>query len=150
MFLGVGVGQSTDRPLTGLGTPSWRARVRGRVRHHRVLDITWRMTVLLVGSIVLAAGVVMLVTPGPGWLGLILGLAILASEYAWAERLLTRAKAGARAARDRAMDPTLRRRNLLLAAAVVSLLALSGAAYVSIFGWPEIAATAWDQAASWF
>lgn len=140
----------TDGQLTGLGTPSWRSRVRRRVRHHRVLDVTWRMTVLLVGSIVLAAGVVMLVTPGPGWLGLILGLAILASEFVWAERLLKRAKAGARAARDRAMDPALRRRNLLMAAAVLSLLAVSGAAYLSIFGWPEFATSAWDQAASWF
>jgi uncharacterized protein (TIGR02611 family) len=43
-----------------------------------------------VGLIVVLAGVVMLVTPGPGLLGIAAGLAILASEYTWAERLLRR------------------------------------------------------------
>jgi uncharacterized protein (TIGR02611 family) len=36
------------------------------------------------GFTLLAFGVVMLVTPGPGWLSIGLGLTLLASEYAWA------------------------------------------------------------------
>jgi hypothetical protein len=45
-----------------------------------------RMAVLVVGVVVLAAGAAMLVLPGPGVIVLILGLAILATEFAWAER----------------------------------------------------------------
>jgi hypothetical protein len=31
----------------------------------------------------------MLVLPGPGWAAVILGLVVLATEFAWAERVLT-------------------------------------------------------------
>jgi uncharacterized protein (TIGR02611 family) len=40
------------------------------------------------GFLLLTAGVVMLVTPGPGWLAVAGGLGLLASEFAWARRLL--------------------------------------------------------------
>ncbi|WP_205712217.1 PGPGW domain-containing protein [Euzebya rosea] len=45
-----------------------------------------RVAVTVVGGVVLAAGLVMLVTPGPGLLGIVAGLAILAREYTWAGR----------------------------------------------------------------
>lgn len=32
----------------------------------------------------------MLVTPGPGWLVILLGLGLLAAEFVWAQRLMTR------------------------------------------------------------
>jgi hypothetical protein len=35
----------------------------------------------------------MLVTPGPGWVAIGLGLALLAAEFVWARRLLNRLKA---------------------------------------------------------
>lgn len=34
----------------------------------------------------------MLVTPGPGWLFIVIGLGILATEYVWAHHLLSKAK----------------------------------------------------------
>jgi hypothetical protein len=40
------------------------------------------------------------VTPGPGILLIIAGLAVLATEYVWAERLLNLAKQKAAQARD--------------------------------------------------
>ena len=40
----------------------------------------------------LAGGVVMLVLPGPGLAVIVLGLAVLATEYAWAGRLLAVAR----------------------------------------------------------
>ena len=40
------------------------------------------------GFTLVAGGLVMLVTPGPGWLTIAAGLALLASEFAWAHRLL--------------------------------------------------------------
>ena len=40
----------------------------------------------------LLAGVVMLVTPGPGWIVILLGLGLLAAEFVWARRLMDRIK----------------------------------------------------------
>ena len=71
-----------------------------------ILRFIRRSTVLvgvgLVGGLVTTAGVVMLVTPGPGLLVIIAGLAILATQFAWAERALDKVKDRARAARDKA------------------------------------------------
>jgi uncharacterized protein (TIGR02611 family) len=50
---------------------------------------------ILGGFTLLLAGIVMLVTPGPGWLAIIGGLAMLAAEYVWARRLLDRLKSEA-------------------------------------------------------
>ena len=55
-------------------------------RHTRKIFIT------IAGWAVLIVGVIMLVTPGPGWVFIILGLGILATEYAWAHRLVEKAK----------------------------------------------------------
>jgi len=42
----------------------------------------------IVGGIVLVAGIIMIPYPGPGWVVVFIGLAILAQEFAWAERVL--------------------------------------------------------------
>jgi len=49
-----------------------------------------RIAVLVVGLVLLVAGVLMLVLPGPGVLVTMAGLALLATEYEWARRLLAR------------------------------------------------------------
>ena len=51
-----------------------------------------RIVILIVGSTVLLIGVVMLITPGPAVLVIILGLGILALEFAWARRWLRKAR----------------------------------------------------------
>ena len=58
----------------------------------RTLKGAKRLVVLVVGLTVVAAGIAMLVTPGPGWLTILAGLAILATEFVWAGRLLKRVK----------------------------------------------------------
>src|SRR5262247_2189494 len=47
---------------------------------------------VVAGFTLLAAGVVMLVTPGPGWVAILLGLGLLAAEFVWARRLMDRIK----------------------------------------------------------
>lgn len=42
----------------------------------------------IVGGIVLAAGIVMIPYPGPGWVVVFIGLGILAREFTWAQRIL--------------------------------------------------------------
>lgn len=49
-----------------------------------------RLMVFILGMAVLLAGAAMLVLPGPGVIVIILGLVILATEFAWAERVLDR------------------------------------------------------------
>ena len=51
-----------------------------------------RIAITAVGFTVLVAGLVMMVAPGPGIAAIVLGLAILATEYVWAQRALHRAK----------------------------------------------------------
>lgn len=46
----------------------------------------------MLGTVVLAAGIIMIPYPGPGWLVVFAGLAILATEFVWAKRLLERAR----------------------------------------------------------
>jgi Putative transmembrane protein (PGPGW) len=45
--------------------------------------------VLVVGSLMLAGGIALLVLPGPGLLVIAVGLAVLATEFAWPRRLLS-------------------------------------------------------------
>ena len=52
-----------------------------------------RIAKTVAGFLLLAAGAVMLVLPGPGWLTIFAGLALLASEFEWAQHLLDRLKA---------------------------------------------------------
>ncbi|CAA9280312.1 MAG: FIG00998039: hypothetical protein [uncultured Corynebacteriales bacterium] len=42
----------------------------------------------VLGSLIMILGLVLVPLPGPGWLIVFLGLGILATEFAWAERLL--------------------------------------------------------------
>ena len=53
---------------------------------------TKRFFVLLIGVTVVGIGIALLVLPGPGILVMIGGLALLATEFAWAEGLLHKAK----------------------------------------------------------
>jgi tellurite resistance protein TerC len=62
----------------------------------RLVRITYRQArravILLLGSSVLAAGIAMVVLPGPAFIVIPTGLAILAVEFAWARRWLSRVK----------------------------------------------------------
>ena len=55
-----------------------------------------RLIVLVGGGTVLAIGVIMIVAPGPALIVIPAGLAILATEFIWARRLLTRVRDYAR------------------------------------------------------
>jgi tellurite resistance protein TerC len=51
-----------------------------------------RLIKIVFGFTLLAIGAALLVLPGPGWLVIAFGLAVLAGEYVWARRLLDRLK----------------------------------------------------------
>src|SRR5690606_27996853 len=54
-----------------------------------------RLVILVVGVTILLIGAAMLVLPGPAMVVIPAGLAILATEFVWARRLLQRVKAQA-------------------------------------------------------
>lgn len=58
----------------------------------RTIDQVRRFFKILAGFTLLVAGAVMLITPGPGWLAIFLGLTFLAAEFVWARRLMDRMK----------------------------------------------------------
>jgi hypothetical protein len=51
-----------------------------------------RIAVSVVGAALLLAGLAMLVLPGPGLIVIVLGFAVLGTEYAWAAAALERSK----------------------------------------------------------
>jgi uncharacterized protein (TIGR02611 family) len=55
--------------------------------------VAWKSVVATIGVTLLAVGLVLLVTPGPGWAIIFLGLVVLASEFAWASRLVAPVRA---------------------------------------------------------
>lgn len=51
---------------------------------------------LVGGFTLIALGAVMLVTPGPGWLAIFAGVALLAKDYEWARRWLDKLRESGR------------------------------------------------------
>jgi uncharacterized protein (TIGR02611 family) len=66
-------------------------------RHQRAVKAARKIAVTILGVAVLAAGLAMVVLPGPGLLVIVLGLFILSLEFEWAARRLDQA-------RDKALD----------------------------------------------
>jgi uncharacterized protein (TIGR02611 family) len=115
------------------------------------MSATTKVVVTLVGAAVLTAGVIMMVTPGPGLVGIVAGLAILATEWEWADRWLGAARRKLHDAREAAaaMDPRVRRRRILLTALVVVVVVGAVTTYVVLADWPGWSVSAWDRAQSW-
>ena len=118
----------------------WRMRVIGR---SRVRQIAWRTFITVVGGAVTLAGVAMLALPGPGWAAIFLGLAILASEYLWARRLLRYTKDRAQGAASAVLAKENRAITLGLAAVFVLLAAAVISWYLYRYGWTLDGAKGW-------
>jgi uncharacterized protein (TIGR02611 family) len=108
---------------------------RERARQRRALDLTWRLVVFMVGTAVIGAGLAGLILPAlPGWVLIFIGLGLLATEFAWAERLLDRVKDRVAVATDAALNPAKRRRLIVLTVVVVALVAAFSTWYLAIYG----------------
>ena len=82
------------------GTFSDRFAYRAVLRRNRVLDLTYRIVVGVVGAAIIVVGIILLPLPGPGWLIIFTGLFVLGTEFEWAERLLEYARDKVRAWTD--------------------------------------------------
>lgn len=65
--------------------------------------------VAVVGGTLITVGVVLLVLPGPGLLLIAMGVAVLATEFAWAEATLNRMKQAGTAAVGKAKQVVSRK-----------------------------------------
>lgn len=133
-------------PEAGSRPARERSSLHRRLHANPALSLTTKIAVTTIGVLVLLGGVLMMVTPGPGIVGIALGLAILATEYEWAHRWLQKARDKAHEARLRAeaMDPKVRRRQLLVSGLVVLALTAGVVTYVAIYDWPTVAVAGWD------
>ncbi|MDD2859356.1 MAG: PGPGW domain-containing protein [Candidatus Nanopelagicales bacterium] len=83
--------------------------VRARNRWSSLPGPLRKIAVAVAGGAVMAAGAAMLVLPGPGIAGILVGLAILATEFMWARTALAHARRRWHDARARV--PRRRRRD---------------------------------------
>ena len=74
-----------------IGSPFWMKQV-SRIWDTENIKIARRVIVSVVGATVLLIGVALLVLPGPAFIVIPIGLAILATEYAWARRWLKKVR----------------------------------------------------------
>lgn len=119
----------------------WRQRFAGESRSRQFV---WRLVATTIGCAIVLVGLAMLVLPGPGWVLIFLGLAVLATEYAWAHRLLVFTKNKAQGAASAAISEENRRRTVAIAVIVLFLVAAAVSWYVYVNGWSL------DRLLGWF
>ena len=111
--------------------PKLIEKLDARRATHRERSRLFRIGFGLVGIVVLVGGLVMLVTPGPAFVLIPIGLAMLSLEFVWAERLLEKSLEQAHIAQEKAAQTTRTQRVLAgLATAVVI-----GACVLAILRW---------------
>lgn len=120
-------GDAGDEPVLGSRAPHF-------IRKSRALHLSWQVGVFVVGLAVVIAGIIMLPLPGPGWLVIFGGIGIWATEFVWAQLVLRWTKRKVSEATQRALDPKVRRRNIILTTIGLVIVAAALAVYVWKFG----------------
>ena len=78
----IALGESPERPIRRM-----LRRARSWIDTRPRLRMAYRIGVGLLGGTIAVLGLILVPLPGPGWLVVFLGLAILGTEFAWAKRL---------------------------------------------------------------
>ena len=121
-----GSGATEEAPL-GSRAPEF-------IKARRTLHLSWQVGVFVVGLAVVGAGIVMLPLPGPGWLVIFAGMAIWATEFVWAQLVLRWTKRKVTEAAQRALDPKVRRRNIILTSVGLVIIGVLLGVYLWKFG----------------
>jgi uncharacterized protein (TIGR02611 family) len=111
--------------------PKLIERLEARRETHRERHLLFRIAFGLAGVLVLIGGLIMLVTPGPAFVLIPIGLAMLSMEFIWAERLLEKSLEQAAIAQEKAAQTTRTQRIL---AAIATLLAIA-ACILAVLWW---------------
>ncbi|MFC6065646.1 TIGR02611 family protein [Streptomyces ochraceiscleroticus] len=104
------------------------------VKRSRTLHMSWQVGIFIIGLAVVVGGIIMLPLPGPGWLVIFAGMAIWATEFVWAQLVLRWTKRKVTEAAQKALDPKVRRRNIILTTIGVVIIVAALAVYVWKFG----------------
>jgi uncharacterized protein (TIGR02611 family) len=111
-----------------MGTESQRPplieRLRAQRHRHRKRPRPIRALYVVAGFTIVLAGVVMLITPGPAFVVIPVGLAVLSLEFAWAEQLLEAAVKKGEQAKLRAAEASRMERALSVAAVLLACAAI--------------------------
>jgi len=109
--------------------PHWLLPARTWVHGKPGGPLIWKIAISVLGAAIVGLGLLLIPLPGPGWAVVFLGLAVWATEFVWAQRLLRR---GRRLLRE--WTDWLRRQPLAIRALVglAGLLVLAGLGYL---GW---------------
>ncbi|MFB7309403.1 TIGR02611 family protein [Streptomyces sp. NPDC056192] len=110
------------------------SRAPGFIKASRALHVSWQVGVFVVGLAVVVAGIIMLPLPGPGWLVIFGGMAIWATEFVWAQLVLRWTRRKVTEAAQKALDPKVRRRNIILTVVGLVIVAVLVGIYVWKFG----------------
>ena len=103
--------------------PKLVERLEARRATHHQRSRLYRIGFTTLGMLILLGGVVMLVTPGPAFVLIPIGLAMLALEFTWAERLLEKSLQQAQIAQEKAANTTTLQRVLGVLAGLAALAA---------------------------
>jgi uncharacterized protein (TIGR02611 family) len=119
-----------ERPDEDDDTPELLVKLRERKERHKQRHIVHRSAVVVLGTLIVIAGIVMSGpgVPGPGIAVILIGLGLLALEFDRAERLLERAIVWADRAKDRAEETSTKQRVLAGIAGAVAASAFVAAA----------------------
>ncbi|WP_372351950.1 TIGR02611 family protein [Streptomyces sp. KL116D] len=123
-----------DDTVSDSGAKPLGSRAPGFIQERRALHLSWQVGVFIVGLAVVVAGIIMLPLPGPGWLVIFGGMAIWATEFVWAQLVLRWTKRKVTEATQRALDPRVRRRNIILTTVGLVIIAVLVGVYVWKFG----------------
>ncbi|MCT7355742.1 TIGR02611 family protein [Streptomyces sp. 15-116A] len=124
-----GTDETVDERERALGS-----RAPEFIKARRALHLSWQVGVFIVGLAVVGAGIVMLPLPGPGWVVIFGGMAIWATEFVWAQLVLRWTKRKVTEAAQRALDPKVRRRNIILTSVGLVIVAVLAGIYLYKFG----------------
>jgi uncharacterized protein (TIGR02611 family) len=97
-------------------------RIRPWIKKTKAGRFFWRVVIGIVGGTITVLGAIALVGPGPGILIVIAGLGILATEFAWASRVMVHTRTYAQKAADKVGIPKWLQFALIAGAAVLSIL----------------------------
>ena len=97
-------------------------RIRTWFKKTAIGRLVWRIIIGLIGGLVTVFGAIALVGPGPGILIVLAGLGILATEFAWAARVMVHTRTYAQKAADKAGIPKWAQYALIAVGAVISII----------------------------
>lgn len=128
--------------------PGFLRRAHDRLHRNPITGLLTKIVITVVGVAVIAVGIFLSGPgiPGPGFLVILAGLAVLATEYDWAKRVLEWARERYEAAKQKVadMDPAKRRRRIVLTASAVFLVTAGLVGYVATYDWPTFAVDGWN------